>query len=132
MVNDQVGHHRKDVKKDWNIFCYWITSYVQLGGQGEPVTDYVVTKTTTDPNDDENIEVTKRTRSGKKRKATSTTRLPTFITKLARNQVTLPISALVENTECTFQGNMPDPDNCQGRTSHERDFHVHRFCLFFF
>jgi hypothetical protein len=34
-------------------------------------------------------------------------------TIVARHRVTLPISALVENTDCTFQGNMPDPDNCQ-------------------
>ncbi len=39
--------------------------------------------------------------------------MTTVATKLARNRVTLPISALVENTDCTFQGNMPDPDNCQ-------------------
>ena len=115
MVNDQVGHHRKDVKRLnlSTIDCL----LVHLGGQSEPVTNYVVTKTTTDPNDDENIEVTKKTRAAKKRKTTSTTRSVVFVTKLARNLVTLPISALMENTECTFQGNMPDPDNCQGRTS---------------
>jgi hypothetical protein len=80
-----------------------------LGGQSESVTNYVITKTTSDYRDD--TEVEKKTRVPKKRK--TTTRLTPVTTKLARNRVTLSISALVENNDCTFQGNMPDPDNCQ-------------------
>ena len=99
-------------------------SFFVLGGQGETVTSYIVTKTTADQHDDdENFEVQKKTRAPKKRK-TTTTRPTTVVTKVARNRVTLPISALVENTECTFQGNMPDPDNCQCK-SHLRYFYEH-------
>jgi hypothetical protein len=71
----------------------------------------VITKTTADHQDDNDSEVEKKTRAPKKRK--TTIRPTTITTKIARNRVTLPISAMVENTDCTFQGNMPDPDNCQ-------------------
>ena len=67
-------------------------------------------------------------RAPKKRK-TTTTRPTTVVTKLARNRVTLHISAMVENTECTFQGNMPDPDNCQCK-SHSSYFYEHSSCCF--
>jgi len=43
----------------------------------------------------------------------STTKLTTFPIKLVRHRVTLSMSDLVENNVCTFQDNMPDPDNCQ-------------------
>jgi len=83
-----------------------------LGGQSESVTIYVITKTTANSHDDDdNIEGGKKTRAPKKRK--TTTRPTTVVTRLARNRVTLSISQLVENSDCTFQGNMPDPDNCQ-------------------
>jgi len=81
-----------------------------LGGQSESATSYVVTKTT-EGNHDDDFDVEKKTRPPKKRK--TTTKPTTLATKLARNRVTLPVSELVENTDCTFQGNMPDPDNCQ-------------------
>ena len=80
-----------------------------LGGQSESVTNYVITKTTSGYHDD--TEVEKKTRGPKRRK--TTTKLTPVTTKLARNHVTLSISDLVENNECTFQGNQPDPDNCQ-------------------
>jgi hypothetical protein len=81
-----------------------------LGGQSESVTSYVITKTTAGHHD-EDTEVEKKTRAPKKRK--TTTRPTTIVTKIARHRVTLPVSELVESTDCTFQGNMPDPDNCQ-------------------
>jgi len=34
-------------------------------------------------------------------------------TKLAYSRVLLPTIVLMENSPCTFQGNMPDQDNCQ-------------------
>jgi hypothetical protein len=81
-----------------------------LGGQSESVTNYVITKTTSGYHDDDS-EVEKKTRGPKRRK--TTTKLTHVTTKLARSHVTLSISDLVENNECTFQGNQPDPDNCQ-------------------
>ncbi|CAF0865968.1 unnamed protein product [Adineta ricciae] len=86
-------------------------------GQSESVTGYVVTKTTSrtpsddDEHIDENHEVTKKTRASKKRK--TTVKPITVASKIARDRVTLPIFQLVESSDCTFQGNMPDPDNCQ-------------------
>ena len=76
-----------------------------------------MTKTTsrTPSDDDEHIgeshEVTKKTRASKKRK--TSVKPITVAPKIARDRVTLPIFQLVESNECTFQGNMPDPDNCQ-------------------
>lgn len=87
-----------------------------LGGQSESVTSYVVTKTTShfhvENNIDDNVqEVKKRTRATKKRK---TTIKPINISyKMLREYTTVPISQLVESSDCRFQGNMPDPDNCQ-------------------
>lgn len=99
-----------------------------LGGQSDRVTEYVVTKTTSSihPHKDEfdegeegendlkeNEEKTKR--FSKKRK--TTTRATTIVSKIAAHRVTVPISELVENNACTFQGNMPDPENCQCKTT---------------
>ncbi|CAF0890764.1 unnamed protein product [Adineta steineri] len=84
-------------------------------GQSESVTSYVITKTTKsfddDDDDNKNEVVKKTTRTPKRRK--TTTRPATIATKAARLHVTLSISQLIENSECTFQGHMPDPDNCQ-------------------
>jgi hypothetical protein len=88
-------------------------TFEYLGGESESVTSYVITKTTAKSHDDndDNIEGGKKTRATKKRK--TTTRPTTIATRLARNRVTLSISQLLEDSACTFQGNMPDPDNCQ-------------------
>lgn len=76
--------------------------------------DYVVTKTTALAHDEDDGEVKKKTRAPSNRKMT-TKQTTTTTTKLARNRITLSASELVENNECTFQGNMPDPDNCQSK-----------------
>ncbi|CAF1153435.1 unnamed protein product [Rotaria sp. Silwood1] len=84
-------------------------------GQSESVTNYIVTKTTTlshnDDHENDDIEIKKKTRVSKNRKFT--TKPATISTKLARNRVTLSMSELIENHDCTFQGNMPDLNNCQ-------------------
>ena len=93
-----------------HIYLFILNKY--LGGQSESVTNYVITKTTSGYHDDSEGE--KKTRVSKKRKTTTTTTKPTPVTtRLARNRVTLSITELTENNECTFQGNQPDPDNCQ-------------------
>lgn len=113
MANDQHGHHRKDVS---SLFCSKRIEHVSdecLGGQSDSVTSYVVTKTTASSHDDEGDgdEEEKKTRATKRRKTTA--RPATPAAKLAAIRVTMPIAELVENSACTFQGNMPDPDNCQ-------------------
>jgi len=120
-------HQRCDLSK--NIECQngerpsWTPP--EGWGQSESVTSYAITKTTSD-HDNEN-QVEKKTRAPKKRK--TTTRPTTVATKLAHNRVTLPISQLVENTECTFQGNMPDPDNCQSYYTCKEDVITRIHCL---
>ncbi|UJR15055.1 hypothetical protein I4U23_002026 [Adineta vaga] len=87
-------------------------------GQSESVTSYVITKTTShshnennDGDDYDNHEVKKKLRPTKKRK--TTVKSITIAPKIASEYVTASISQLVESSDCTFQGNMPDPDNCQ-------------------
>ena len=117
MAKDRPGHHRKDVSSSFCLRCVDHVSIEFLGGQSEGVTSYVVTKTTASSHDDDDAreegddEEKKVTRAPKKRKTTA--RPATPAAKLAAIRVTVPIAELVENTACTFQGNMPDPDNCQ-------------------
>ena len=38
-----------------------------------------------------------------------------FSHKLAFSRLLLPTTVPIENSACTFQGNLPDQDNCQCR-----------------
>ena len=90
------------------------SAHEHSGGQSDRLTTFAVTKTTAGAPESEaevEEEEEKKTRSPKRRKLT--TRPAPMVTKLAASRVTAPISELVENSACTFQGNMPDPDNCQ-------------------
>lgn len=42
---------------------------------------------------------------------------PILSPKLAYSKILLPTIVLMENSPCTFQGNMPDQDNCQCKKS---------------
>ncbi|CAF2037508.1 unnamed protein product [Rotaria magnacalcarata] len=111
------NHQRCDLSK--NIECKngerptWTPPEGWL--QSESATNYVVTKTTTvsshDDNEEEEFEVKKKTRTSSNPKMTTTSTRAS--TKLARNRVTASMPELMENSDCIFQGNMPDPDNCQ-------------------
>jgi hypothetical protein len=39
-------------------------------------------------------------------------KIPIKSTKFGRGRILLPTIVLIENSPCTFQGNMPDQDNC--------------------
>lgn len=105
-------HQRCDLSK--NIECTngerpnWTPP--ENWGQSEGITNYVLKTTTESLDDDFNFE--KKTKTSKRRKIT-TTQPRTIATRGTRHRVTLPVTQLVENTQCTFQGNMPDPENCQ-------------------
>ena len=97
-------------------------AHAHAGLQSDRLTTFAVTKTTAGAPDSEaegEEEEEKKTRSPKRRKLT--TRPAPIVTKLAASRVTAPISELVENSACTFQGNMPDADNCQ---CNDHDRHV--------
>ena len=125
MANGQRGRRRKDVKPSIASSAFSLSIDSVLGGQSDRVTEYVVTKTTSssraledefdegggEGDSDVKEAEEKKTRAPKKRK--TTTRATTAVSKLAAHRVTVPISELVENNACSFQGNMPDPDNCQ-------------------
>jgi len=111
-VNDLVGLHQRIVISI--LIFFFDDQYLSptvSGGQSEGVTNYVL-KTTTESSDDE-FDFDKKTKSAKRRK--TTTQSTTVITRAARHRATIPISQLVEDTECTFHGNTPDPENCQCR-----------------
>ena len=52
-----------------------------------------------------------------------TMKLATILsTKIIQSRMLVPTNDIIENTPCTFQGNMPDPDDCQCKLLSNKTF----------
>ena len=90
-----------------NIFISIFIQLINNLGRTESTTESVIIKTTPHISNTE-IKIEKLHET--------TIELPTIIsTKLVHSRMLLLTNNLIENAPCTFQGNMPDQDNCQCR-----------------